>query len=165
MYNTAVFDKIGCPQRVVEHCLAVCRLALSISEKVRIEIDRDLIHDGAMYHDIGRCMTHGIEHAVIGARIASEMGLPEKVVRIIERHIGAGITAEEAERLGLPKKDYIPQTPEEKIVSYADNLIKGTQVVSFEEAMERFRYVLGENHLSIRMFEEMHKEIQSWMIL
>ncbi len=78
MYNTAVFDKIGCPQRVVEHCLAVCRLALSISEKVRIEIDRDLIHDGAMYHDIGRCMTHGIEHAVIGARIASEMGLPEK---------------------------------------------------------------------------------------
>ena len=92
-------------------------------------------------------------------------GCLKKVVRIIERHIGAGITAEEAERLGLPKKDYIPQTPEEKIVSYADNLIKGTQVVSFEEAMERFRYVLGENHLSIRMFEEMHKEIQSWMIL
>jgi hypothetical protein len=35
----------------------------------------------------------------------------------VERHIGAGIPATEAERLGLPKRGYLPQIFEEKIVS------------------------------------------------
>ena len=42
---------------------------------------------------------------------------------IVERHIGAGITADEAGRLGLPFRDYIPATLEQKVVSHADNLI------------------------------------------
>ena len=35
-------------------------------------------------------------------------------MNIIERHIGAGITEEEAVNLGLPKKSYLPETLEEK---------------------------------------------------
>ena len=61
-----------------------------------IQIDIDAVFVGALLHDIGRSKTHGIGHAVAGARIALENGLDEKLVKIIERHIGAGIPKEEA---------------------------------------------------------------------
>lgn len=158
-----ILERLGYPEELIAHTLTVSRVALSIADRVKIKVDKDLILKGALYHDIGRCRTHGIEHAVVGAKIARELGLSNSIIKIIERHIGAGITAEEAEDLGLPRKDYIPHTPEEKIVSYADNLINGSKEVSFEEALERFRNVLGRNHPSIRRFKEMHKEIQSWI--
>ena len=49
-----------------------------------------------MLHDIGRSKTQGIMHGVEGAKIATELGLPEAIVNIIERHLGAGIPKEEA---------------------------------------------------------------------
>ena len=51
------------------------------------------------------------------------------MVSIIERHIGGGITASEAEKLGWPKGVYVPVTLEEKIVSYADKLIENSKRV------------------------------------
>ncbi len=56
-----------------------------------------------MLHDIGRSKTHGISHAVEGAKIVKQYGYPEEVQNIVERHIGAGITEEESVKLGLPK--------------------------------------------------------------
>jgi uncharacterized protein len=82
---------------------------------------------------------------------------------IIERHIGAGITAPEAVRLGLPQKDYLPLTTEEKIVSYADNLISGVNEMPFHEALDRFKDILGPGHEGVELFIKQHHEIQSWM--
>ncbi len=62
-----------------------------------------------------------------GRKIVKQYGYPEEVQNIVERHIGAGITEEESVKLGLPKKSYIPQTIEEKIVAHADNLLSGTK--------------------------------------
>ena len=84
-------------------------------------------------------------------------------MNIIERHIGAGITAAEAARLGLPKKDYLPLTVEEKIVSYADNLTSGTRIMQFHEALDRFRNILGPAHEGVELFIKQHHEIQGWM--
>ena len=84
---------------------------------------------GALLHDIGRSTTHGIHHAIAGADIARKLGLPSEVVSIIERHIGAGLSKKEAAILGLPKKDYLPVTLEEKIVTHADNLIEDNKKV------------------------------------
>ena len=86
---------------------------------------------GALLHDLGRSKTHTVDHAVVGAQIAQSIGLPESVVRIIKRHVGAGITAEEAEWLGWPKDVYEPQTLEEKVVSYADKLIDALKKNSY----------------------------------
>jgi uncharacterized protein (TIGR00295 family) len=72
-----------------------------------------------------------------GAKIAIELGLPLSIVNIIERHVGAGIPFEEAENLGLPPKDYIPITLEEKIVSHADNLIDNDQKHPIEIEVEK----------------------------
>jgi uncharacterized protein (TIGR00295 family) len=129
----AMLVENGCDEHVVKHCVAVADLAVKIGR--RCEADVRLVEVGALLHDIGRCRSHAIDHAVRGAEIASEAKLPDEVVEIIERHIGAGIDKGEAKKLGLPEKDYIPITLEEKIVSHADNLIAGTRRTTVREAV------------------------------
>lgn len=162
----------GCTDNVVAHCAAVKTLAMEIFNKIRggaapcvngeIPLDPDLILAGALLHDIGRSVTHDITHAVEGERIAERLSLPRPIIDIIERHIGAGLTKEDALELGLPPKDYIPLTREEKLVSYADSLISGTRVDSYEQTVEKLRRILGDGHPGIERFIVMHEEITSW---
>lgn len=152
----------GCPDKVIEHVVAVARVALSIADEVKKSVDMELIRLGSLLHDIGRAKTHGIDHAVVGARMAAEMGMDERVVWIIERHIGAGIPADEARAMGLPYKDYIPISPEEKIVAHADNLLSGSRITSFEESLQRFKNLLGIEHPAIERFLKLHREIEGW---
>jgi uncharacterized protein len=63
----------------------------------------------------------------------------------------------------LPEKDYLPMTPEEKIVSYADNLISGVREMPFYEALDRFKRILGPGHEGVELFIKQHHEIQAWM--
>jgi tRNA (cytidine56-2'-O)-methyltransferase len=111
----------GCSDEVIGHCEAVTKLAVKIAGMCGA--DKKLVTAGALLHDIGRSRTHGIAHAVEGAKIARRLKLPSSIVNIIERHIGAGLTKKDAAAAGLPPKDYIPLTLEEKIVAHADNLI------------------------------------------
>jgi len=99
--------------------------------------DSDLVEWGAMLHDIGRTRSHGLDHGQIGADMCREMSIPENIARIVECHIGAGLTAEECRREGLKEIDCVPSTLEEKIVAHADNLIRGTEEISLEQ---RLRY-------------------------
>jgi HD superfamily phosphodiesterase len=59
-------------------------------------------------------------------------------VEIVRRHVGAGISAEEADTLGFPKGDYIPRTLEQKIVCFSDKLLDGDKARPFEEEVKRF---------------------------
>ena len=114
----------NCPNIVIDHCMAVELLALKIA--MRITKDKEtleLVSRAALLHDIGRSRSHDIDHAVAGADILRRRGLDERIVKIVERHIGAGLDAAEAKALGLPPRDYIPETLPEKIVAHADNLI------------------------------------------
>jgi len=164
MLDEKVLIEAGCSPGVVAHCRAVSLTAAALAEQVKqIDVDRELVRLGGLFHDIGRARSHDIHHALVGVQIGRELGFPEPLLSIIERHIGAGITAVEAERLGLPKKDYLPLTPEEKLVSYADNLTKGSSAMPFEEAMERFQLILGMGHEGIELLYRQHEEIQGWM--
>jgi uncharacterized protein len=153
----------GCSREVVAHCLTVSKLAYALAGRMKIEVDGELIRQGGLFHDIGRSRTHDIHHAIAGVEIGREMGFSDALINIIERHIGAGITAVEAERLGLPKRDYLPVTTEEKIVSYSDNLVSGTRQMPFYEALDRFRSILGPDHEGVELFIKQHHEIQGWM--
>ena len=130
----------GCSRNVIKHCEAVAELAAEIAEACKergLDVDLELVEIGALLHDIGRSKTHGVHHAVVGAEIAKSLGLPEPIISIIKRHVGGGITAKEAKRLGWPKDIYIPQTLEEKIVSYADMLIERSRRVPIERTIEK----------------------------
>ncbi len=94
---------------------------------------------GALLHDIGRCRTHGIRHALEGVSIAEDLDLDPRLIRIIRNHIGAGITCQEASLLGLPEDDYIPVSIEEKIVAHADNLVMGEESVTISRCIQRMK--------------------------
>ncbi len=122
----------GCDGTVIDHCIAVSALAVKIAKRCRADVH--LVEIGGLLHDLGRCKSHTLTHAVEGAKAARSLGLPSAVVKIIERHIGAGIQPDEAVRLGLPKHDYTPKSLEEKIVAHADNLMSGKKRTTVNEA-------------------------------
>jgi len=163
MNDDEILIQAGCSADVVAHCIVVSQLALSLAERAKVSVNRELVRRGGLFHDIGRSRTQGIEHAIAGVEIAKSLGFSEALVYIIERHIGAGITAPEAERLGLPRKDYLPLTMEEKIVSYADNLTSSVREMPFYEALNRFKDILGPDHEGVELFIKQHHEIQGWM--
>jgi uncharacterized protein (TIGR00295 family) len=125
----------GCSEEVINHCKAVRKVAVRIAKKAHANIP--LVEAGSLLHDIGRSKTQGIMHGIEGAKIAVQLGLPESLVHIIERHVGAGIPKEEAIKLGLPPKDYIPTTLEEKIVAHADNLIENDHEHRIEKEVDK----------------------------
>ncbi len=131
-----------CPPQVVNHCIAVANYALQIGAKLQakgLPIDIMLVEAGGLLHDIGRSQTHAVDHSLVGSQIAQEIGLPQSIVNVIKRHVGAGITSEEAKWLGWPNDNYVPQTLEEKIVSYADKRIDHDEVVPIENEIQKLQ--------------------------
>ncbi len=154
----------GCSSGVIAHCKAVTALAMQIAkacEKKGLNVDIKLVEVGALLHDIGRSKTHGVDHVIRGAEIARSLNLPESVVSIIERHAGGGITLDEAKKLGWPIKSYVPNSLEEKIVTYADKLIEGLRRVPVERTVRKFSKELGKNHSSVVRVKKLHKEFSS----
>ncbi|MFO8077314.1 MAG: HDIG domain-containing protein [Thermoplasmatota archaeon] len=151
----SLLKKVGCSEQVICHCQAVRDVALKIAQKT--DTNLSLVEAGALLHDIGRSKSHGIDHAIIGGRIAKELGLSDAIVGIIEHHIGAGLSAVNAKALGLPARDFIPQTVEEKIVCHADNLIDDCSRQNIEVEVER---ALRENKKTYALqLVRLHKEI------
>lgn len=168
----AMLIKAGCSSSVIDHCKIVAgyakEIAIKISESVAksglgVDIDIETVFIGGLLHDLGRSKTHGIRHAVEGVAIAVENGVDEKLVSIIERHIGAGIPMDEASGLGLPEKDYMPVTIEEKIVAYADNLVSGNKIGTEEELILNLKRKNFDDKI-IRRFIELNNEITAMMV-
>ena len=75
----------GCSEKVIAHCIAVSRHATEIAEVMVASgknLNVELVTIGGLLHDLGRCRSHGIDHAVIGADIAMELGLDPLIVNI-----------------------------------------------------------------------------------
>ena len=75
---------------------------------------------------------------------------------MIKRHVGGGITAQEAEKFGWPKDIYEPVTLEDKIVSYSDKLIDGSKRVPIDREIER---LLVEHKDAAEKVKKIHEEI------
>ena len=146
----------------MKHVCAVSKHAKSIAEKIKAngrDIDVDFVETAALLHDIGRCRTHGITHGIAGAKIMQPIS-PE-IALVCERHIGAGIDRKEAEKLGLPVKDYLPVTLEEKVIAHADNLIEGDRIVPINETVKKFESRLGIGHPAVKRIIELNDYIES----
>lgn len=159
-----VLEDLKCSPYVIEHSEAVLKKALHISSKfdANMDLNLDLVKSGAILHDVGRSRTAGIRHAVVGALILKQHGFPRKIIKITERHIGAGISKEEAVLMGLPAKNYLPTSLEEKIVAHADNLIHGTREVSLEFVIRKWKKKMGNDHPSLDRLRKLHQELLSY---
>ncbi|MCX8173109.1 MAG: HDIG domain-containing protein [Thermoplasmata archaeon] len=132
-----ILRKAGCSQEVIAHTLFVKEVALKIAARCKQNVRIDLVVAGALLHDIGRAVTHGVAHGVRGGEIARNLGVDERIVRIIERHVGGGITREEAAKLGLGNRPLSPETIEEKIVCIADKLVAHDRIAGVEAEVRK----------------------------
>ena len=137
----ALHSKCGTPQHIVRHCQSVAMAARMVADGLERRgraIDKRAVIAGALLHDIGRSRTQTVRHGVEGAEILEKEGVDGRVVEIVRRHVGAGISPEEAERLGLPDFDYIPHTLEERTVCFADKMVDAEKIRPFGEEVRRF---------------------------
>ena len=118
---------------LLKHSRQVADKALAVCERhPELHLDRQLVYEGAMLHDVGIFLTdapgifcHGSEpyllHGRLGAELMRKEGR-EDLARICERHTGTGLTAEDIRRQGLPLplEDFRPETEAEKVICYAD---------------------------------------------
>lgn len=131
--------------KVLSHSRAVKELALKMASRVR-GVDMNFIATASLLHDIGRfeCPPgpKTIFHGVKGSEILRKEHLPKHAL-VAERHLGSGITQDEAGKLGLPARSYMPKSKEEKIICMADSLIFGDKPGTFEQVIERYSKEVG----------------------
>jgi uncharacterized protein len=145
---------------IQKHCEATQRKSLQIARllSVKITVNLEQVGVGALLHDIGRARTHDVSHGYVGGQILELYEYPPAIVKIVERHVLGGFTADEAVLVGLPERNFVPESWEEKIVCVADKLgiydWEGiTQPESWLEKMEdrfselRKRYGMSEPYL------------------
>lgn len=168
-------------QKFYQNDTQLCQLLVLHSQKVRdkalsildmphnksLDIDKQLVIDGAMLHDIGivACDAPGIgchgdapyiEHGKIGAKMMRSLGLEvlsasgieaeylEKIARICERHTGAGLPG------------YEPESIEEKLVCLADKFYSKSGNPAQEKPMERVKRSMAKfGDENVRKFEDL----------
>jgi uncharacterized protein len=155
------------PPSVISHSILTAQTALNATRILKNHeylINCDLILAGAILHDIGRCQSHYLDHGIIGAQILREEGLGE-LAGIAENHIFGGITKDEAREFGLPSRDYLPTTLEEKIITYADNISKKVPLLSIDEVIERYSKRLDKSHPILKRVRILHAEIETLLAI
>ncbi len=173
--DIALLKEQGMVAADLEHSIDVAEKSLEIACRLKTAVDLELVGRGALFHDLGKTVTHEIKHGLIGAEKGAELGLPSEVNWVMEKHIRGGLTEAEAVELGLPVKDYTLHRLEERIIIYADRLVDiihdGLVTIKDEaEAEERFKEILGENiqygknEITTRRYYGYHDEIQGLMI-
>lgn len=167
--DIALLRQAGMNEEDLGHSLAVAERALDIAGRTGADLDMNFIARGALFHDLGKVRTHGLEHGEIGAALGAELGLPEEIQAIMKKHIRGGMTRAEALELGLPDIDYTLHRLEERIIIYADRLVDiiGDRVEPDPiKAEERFAEILttivryGKNETTLNRYLRYHQEIQ-----
>ena len=155
------------PLSVRRHSEKVADKAIQIANKLKnTQVNINLIEIGALLHDIGRTKTHGFKHALIGGKILRQRGFSEKLARICETHILGGLDKDDARKFGLPIRNYLPETLEEKIICLADKHMAGTREVSIQERFNRWFQKYGRSKILIKSkkrIEKIQKEIKGLM--
>lgn len=142
---------------LITHSRQVAELSLALSRrKPELGVDEDFVYEAAMLHDIGVFRTYApsifcngklpyLQHGLEGKKILDAHGMPRHGL-VCERHIGAGLTAEEImkQELPLPARDMLPLSVEEKLVCYADNFYSKSHIApaktlaEVSESMSRY---------------------------
>ncbi|TDD30817.1 HDIG domain-containing protein [Kribbella turkmenica] len=117
-------------ESVYVHCELVSRIAEQFLSG--LDVDGDLVRAGCLLHDLGVYRLYGpsgeldtagyIRHGVLGHELLHDLGFPEELARFCSRHTGVGLARDDVRRqaLPIPVDDYVPGTPEEELVLYAD---------------------------------------------
>lgn len=172
--DLAVLVKAGLNEADIRHSILVSRKAVDIAERTGMSLDMQLVARGALFHDLGKALTHSYQHGELGAEIGKSLGLPKAITDIARKHFHGGITAKEARDLDLPVIDYTPALLEERIILYADRLVDILTEGYFtfqdeQEAEARFEEIVtthrayGKDKLTTERYVSYHREISELM--
>jgi uncharacterized protein len=159
----SLLHQVDCPENIIDHCISVSEKATTMACCARKETDVDihLVEIGALLHDIGRSITHSIDHGVVGALLLKQHDVCLPLQLICERHVCAGIPREIAEKIGLEPRDYVPQSLEEKIVCHADNLTNHT----LRELRAQWEIFIDRESgkIMVSLLDELHAELKKYI--
>lgn len=157
-------------QALITHSRLVARKALALAARhPELGLDTAFVEEGAMLHDIGIFYTdapgigcHGdkpyICHGYLGADLLRKEGLPRHAL-VCERHTGTGFTKAMIEEQGLPlpHRDMVPETLEEKLITYADTFYTKSHLTQERTPEEARRKLAQFGEIPVRRFDEWSK--------
>jgi len=169
--DLALLWKTGLSEKDIRHSILVAQKALDIARHTGVDLDMELVGRGALFHDLGKALTHSFQHGEIGSELGEKLGLPPAITDIARKHFHGGLSPDEAQELGLPDKDYTPRRIEERIIIYADRLVDiitdgYIKLQDEHEAEERFEELLtkhrkyGKDSPTRDRYIGYHREIQ-----
>lgn len=133
---------------IATHSECVARKALQICRDKNLKLDHKDVYCAAMLHDIGVIMCNApaihapgqfpyICHGIEGKKLLEHHGL-KKFAGVCANHTGAGLSAREIIKKGLPlpPKDLIPKTLLEKLICYADKFYSKGSDLSKEKTLD-----------------------------
>ncbi|GAB6887282.1 HD domain-containing protein [Desulfothermus okinawensis JCM 13304] len=152
-------------KKVMEHSVRVKNIVLKLVDGITKGVDLDFLKTAALLHDIGRFKyppgsKDSIKHGIYGGEILKKHGL-YKHARVCETHIGVGITKDDilAQNLPLPLRDFVPESVEEILIAYSDNL-DSPGISSERDVEERFAREVGEGYRNrVQLFHKKVHEI------
>ena len=119
------------------HCHAVSRVAERLSGAIarQYPLDSEFLRVGALLHDIGRYKTHDpVMHGVEGYHLLMGLG-HEREAFVCASHVFCGMPQAEAVRYGLPERDFLPRTLEERLVPLIDSVVELDRPTTLEQRM------------------------------
>lgn len=149
----------------VNHCLAVADSASRLGQVIEswYAIDRQYLWSAALLHDIGRSVTHDpIMHGVEGYKLLLKLGHEEEAF-VCASHILFGLEASEAVQFGLPARDFIPHTIEQRIVPLVDLMVEGVQRTTLDRRFSSLRKRYVDNRFLMDRLDRTQQTAMSFM--
>jgi hypothetical protein len=123
-----LYEEYGISQKKREHMAFVAKISLMIADMLKIPVDKELLYNAAMLHDIGfngyDLMTdfdHLFLHQVKTRERIEKLGYP-LLAKTASNHNFFGITKKESIEWGYTKGiSLVPRSIESKIIAFADS--------------------------------------------
>jgi uncharacterized protein len=129
---------------VFTHCQIVWEIADQlIARREPPMIHVGLVKAGCLLHDLGVYRLYDakglidhknyIKHGILGYELLKSEGFSEDICRFASCHTGVGLTRDDihVQKLPLPVADYLAETPEERLLMYADKFHSKTDPPRF----------------------------------
>jgi putative nucleotidyltransferase with HDIG domain len=165
-YNAEqILNKYSGKGRWAGHCMAVADLAEYLTPflRIRIDIDSELLWSAALLHDIGRYATHDpVGHGAAGYNLLMTLGHPEEAY-VCASHVLFGLEADEAAQFGLPRRNFTPRKPEEKLVALIDFLMEFDKPTTLQARFSSLRARNSNNDFFVSRLERAEKAANDYM--
>jgi len=152
---------------LLEHSFSVANKSLFLAQMhPEMNLDIPFIYEAAMLHDIGIFKTdaedvycygkfHYICHGYLGSELLKAERLPRHAL-VCERHTGTGLSLGHIikNKLPVPKRDMVPESPEEQLICFADKFFSKTNPEK-EKSIDKIKKNLSKHgEDSVRKFND-----------